>query len=109
MLVNEKELKVHFDGDEELIGELIEIFESSYPNKLIEVKEALSSKDYGKLELHAHTLKGMIVNFFSKDLKEAAFYLEKMGRDKRDEDGSKYLEILEAGLPVLITEVKSLI
>jgi protein-histidine pros-kinase len=109
MLVNIKELKVHFDGDEELIGELVEVFETSYPETLTSIKASTVSNNFKDLELHAHTMKGMISNFFSEELKEAAFVLEKMGRDEKSDGFQQYVDILEEGLPKLVAEIKSIL
>ena len=109
MLVNEKELKLHFDGDEELIGELVEVFETSYPDTLAAIKISTQNSNFKDLELHAHTMKGMIANFFSEELKEASFVLEKMGRDQKAEGYQQYIDILDEGLPRLIADIKSIL
>lgn len=109
MLVNEKELKMHFDGDEELISELLDVFESTYPEALGAVKKAIEDRNLKDLELHAHTLKGMISNFFAKSLKDAAFELEKMGREDNLSNELEFIKELEEGLPKLIEDVKSII
>lgn len=109
MLVNIEQLKVHFDGDEELIGELLEVFETSYPVTLTAIKAAVEEVNYKDLELHAHTMKGMISNFFSEKLKEAAFVLEKMGRESKSEGAQEYISELEKGLPVLVDEIRSIL
>ena len=85
MLVNAEQMKAHFDGDEELISELLEIFAESYPVTLEAVKTAMASKNYSDMELHAHTMKGMIANFFAAELKDAAATLETMAREKSDD------------------------
>ena len=109
MIINEKELMLHFEGDEELIGELLEVFETSYPETLASLKKSLTEKSIKDLELHAHTMKGMVSNFFSKELKDAAFELEKMGREGKIENENQFLEILEAGLPKMIQDVRSIL
>lgn len=109
MLVDEKELKVHFDGDEELISELLEVFESSYPETLNAVKKSLEENNLQDLELHAHTLKGMVSNFFAKTLKDAAFALEKMGREQALENADGHVKTLEDGLPQLVNDVRSIL
>ena len=109
MLVNEKELKIHFDGDEELIGELLEVFEASYPETLDLVVKSIESQNLIDLELHAHTLKGMVSNFFASELKDAAFALEKMGREGSLQSPDEYVRTLNEGLPQLIIEIRSIL
>lgn len=107
MIVNMENLKLHFDGDEELIVELLEVFEATYPKTLASVEKAMKEKNHSELELHAHTLKGMISNFFADELKEASYALEKSGREKIDTDLDKWLKILKDKLPGLVEEVKN--
>lgn len=104
-----EEVLNHFDGDNELIGELIEVFEVSYPECLQKISRALDENNSKDLELHAHTLKGMIANFFAYELKENAFELEKMGRNNQIGDHSTIVLNLEEGLPILVNELKSII
>lgn len=108
MVVDKEQLKLHFEGDEELIAELIEVFESTYPETLDQVKTAVVGSDFKNLELHAHTLKGMIANFFAEELKNAAFSLEKMGREQKLGNVDQEIETLVKGLPLLVEEVKGL-
>lgn len=109
MLVDEKELRLHFDGDEELISELLEVFELSYPETLGALKKSIEQKNSQEVELHAHTLKGMVSNFFSKELKDAAFSLEKMGREQALVNELSYVKILEEGLPQMIKDLRSIL
>ncbi len=109
MIVDIEQVKIHFDNDTELIGELVEIFESTYPEILQSLKAALEAKSFGDVELHAHTLKGMISNFFATSTKDAAFNLEKMGRDKVLGDFSMMVGVLDTELPLIVTEARSLL
>jgi len=104
--LDSKALCDHFSGDEELIVDLIDFFEDSYHDTLNPLKVALASQSYSDIEFHAHTLKGMIANFFSKDLKEYASILESQGKDKQLENPDDLFEKLKVGIPVLIEELK---
>lgn len=107
-MINKEQILLHFEGDEELIGELIEVFDTSYPATLDSIELAIKDLDFKNLELHAHTLKGMIANFFAEDLKNAAFSLEKMGKEKKLGNVESEIETLVNGLPLLIDEIKGL-
>jgi HPt (histidine-containing phosphotransfer) domain-containing protein len=109
MLFDEKQLRNHFENDSELIGELIEVFEETYPPCLSSIKKALEESNHKDLELHAHTLKGMISNFFAKELQSASLELEKMGRETVITSPEEHVSKLESGLPVLVTELKSIL
>ena len=101
-------LMEHFDGDNEIIVELIEVFEMSYPETLESLKTAIIEGNAKEIELHAHTLKGMLSNFFAMELKEKAFSIEQMGKDSSvDNAGSVYEEISDK-MPALVDDLKKL-
>ena len=106
--LNVQALKEHFDGDEEMIGELVEIFGSTYVDILNDTKSAVETKSFSELEYAAHTLKGMIANFFADDLKVSAQELEKMGRQSELVEADVHIENLVSGIPVLIDELKNI-
>ena len=106
--LNVRELKTHFDGDEEMISELVEIFDSTYGGILNDTKVAVEGKSFTELEHSAHTLKGMIANFFAEDLKIAAQELETMGRNSELSNAETQLEKLIVGIPELIKELKQI-
>ncbi len=106
--VNVSALKSHFDGDEEMIADLLEIFETTYGEILNDTKSAVQSNSYSELEHSAHTLKGMIANFFSEELKNAAYELEQMGRKGEIVNAESHLEVLTMGIPALVEEVRKI-
>lgn len=73
----------NFEGMEELIAQVIESFEESYPSLLARVKNAIDSNNMGELQISAHTLKGVVSNFYAENCRSLAFELEKMGREKQ--------------------------
>ena len=108
--INIDEFKSHYGDDIDIVGDLIEIFEVSYPETLSSIEKAIIEKNFKDLELHAHTLKGMCSNFFSEELKSSCLSLEKMGRDQVLADNHKdLLNNLDENLPKLIEELKELV
>ena len=108
MIVNLDELRQHFDGDEELIGEIVEVFEMTYPEAFTALKNALDQQNWKEVELHAHTLKGMVANFFASELKDACFSLEQIGRDGGGQETGGHLNVLEEKLPQMMEELKKI-
>jgi HPt (histidine-containing phosphotransfer) domain-containing protein len=100
--------KSHYGEDIDIVADLVEIFEVSYPETLADIEKAISSNNYKDLELHAHTLKGMCANFFCEELKNASLDLEKMGKDANSEGYESHLEVLKTNLPKLIEELKTI-
>lgn len=108
--INIDEFKSHYGEDIDIVGDLIEIFEASYPETLSSIERAITENNFKDLELHAHTLKGMCSNFFSEELKNSCLGLEKMGKDQALEDNHRDLiNNLSENLPKLIEELKELV
>lgn len=107
MLSDIDKIKEHFDGDIELIGELIEVFESTYPSVMARLEEGVNSGDIEAVKLEAHTLKGMISNFFSEELKTSSSEIELNYNEYTNEEFHKRLLALKNGIPHMIKEVRS--
>ena len=100
-------LKNHFAGDEEMILELLAVFESSYGEIFDGVKASILEKNFKDLQYHAHTLKGMVSNFFSDSIKSACYDLELMGKNETLNDENSKVEFIETGIPALVNEIKN--
>jgi CheY-like chemotaxis protein/HPt (histidine-containing phosphotransfer) domain-containing protein len=68
------------DGDLELMKELVELFLGECPQRMAEIREALTRRDAATLQRAAHTLKGSVGNFAAGEAVEAAQHLEAFGR-----------------------------
>lgn len=109
MLIDLEALKSHFDGDIEIIEQLTEVFEQSYGESLSGLEQAIAENDFPNIKLHAHTLKGMISNFFAEDLRQTAFFLEQCGNEQNLKDDYQVkLDYLKNEIPALISELKNL-
>ena len=65
------------DGDQELLSELIHIFQDDAPNLLAAMRDALQRGDMAVLERCAHSLKGAVSNLSATATAAAASQLEK--------------------------------
>ena len=82
-------------GDPELLMELAEIFRSDSPQKLAELRDAVSRKDSAKTCQLAHYLKGALGNIGAMKAYDSAYELEKIGEEKRPDEAPVVLERLE--------------
>ena len=80
-------------GDRQLLAELAELFLQECPKWMTELRAALKTQDFGRVQLTAHTLKGGLHTFAAKSACEAARQLEIMGRNG---DTSGAAEVLAA-------------
>ena len=77
------------EGDQELLTEMIHLFQGDAPNLLAGMRDALQRGDMTVLERSAHSLKGAASNLSAKATAAAALQLEKdakkQGRGSREE------------------------
>ena len=95
-------------GDFELLREVVELFLDDYPQALEKIRVAVASGDQTDLERHAHSLKGSVSTFGAKDAFEAAFTLEKQGRQGDLADAAENLLRLEDALTALRPELEAI-
>jgi two-component system, sensor histidine kinase and response regulator len=97
------------DGDKELFRDISEIFFENLPQDLKKIKDAVAEKDAYKLERAAHALKGAVANFGARRCFEAAFRLEKMGREKELGEAEEALNRLEKELGLFKIELNRVV
>lgn len=95
-VMDKSELLNRLDGDEQLLGELIEMFFAEAGPLLEKVQEAITSRDASALDRAAHKLKGTVSIFGSRSATQAAQALEGMGHDRNLENaGEAFRELTQ--------------
>ncbi|MCR9206183.1 MAG: Hpt domain-containing protein, partial [Halobacteriovoraceae bacterium] len=59
----------------------IEDYKAQFSDLFSTLKASVESQDGKQLKISAHTLKGIVSNFYAEDFKEAAFKLEMAGEN----------------------------
>ena len=95
-------------GDVELLKEVIGLFLNDYPTTFEKIKNAVAASDATALEHHAHSLKGSVSTFGADRAFEAAFELEKQGRNKDLQRAGEGVLQLEQALEALRPELETL-
>ena len=90
-----------FEGDEEFLKELVEIFINDAPEHMSEIEEAVDSRNSKALEKSAHKLKGAVANFGKNATTDTAFKLETMGKENN-------LDEVEEVYGTLVKDVENL-
>ena len=86
---------------------LLKAFDNAeYPAMLAEIRSAVDAGKAKILERTAHTLKGMVGNFRCDEAMEAAYTLEKYGRDNRLGGASEAVETLAAKIDQLDRQLR---
>ena len=95
-------------GDIELLKEIAGLFLEEYPVALVDILQALATKDANLLERAAHGLKGSVANFGARAAVDAAFQLEQLGRTDKLDLAPPALADLERALACLHAELSSI-
>ena len=94
------------DGDRELVEEIVGMFLEDYPVRIAALRDAMSAGDASALGDAAHTLKGAISNFGAEAAQEAAFDLERRGREARLDGIDSACKLFEAEADRVIAELR---
>jgi len=73
-------LRLRFDNDEELLGEIFQVFISETPDRRVGIEAAWTSGDLPLLTRMAHSLKGVAGTMFAEPLRQSAYDLEMAAR-----------------------------
>ena len=92
-----------FEGDTELIHEIVDLFLQQYPQQLAVIREALEHKHPKILEQAAHTLKGSVSNFAFPAVFHTLQKLENMDKEGSFTGAAEILAALEQQLLSLET------
>ncbi len=100
-VIDRDALREHLDGDDDLLQELIQIYQQDQPEMLCGVHRALVAGDAPALADAAHSIKGMVSNFHAPACVAAALRLEEIGRSGDLRDAPQATERLAAELEAL--------
>jgi len=79
--LDKRDLLERIGGDENFIGELIDLYRTEFRQKFPVLKEAVAAGDAETVYKTAHNLKGASANVSMPGLQKAFFDLEKAGRE----------------------------
>jgi CheY-like chemotaxis protein len=101
-LIDRVSLLERMEGDQELLTEIIHLFQEDAPNLLTAMRDALQRADMAVLERSAHSLKGAVSNLSAKVTAAAASRLENDARNKDAESAKESLVELERAVKNLL-------
>jgi HPt (histidine-containing phosphotransfer) domain-containing protein len=94
------------NGDKELLLEIAGLFLESAADSLAQIREGIVKSDADAIENAAHSLKGSVANFGAKRAFEAAYRLERLGREGKLREAETARSELEMEIKVLETAMK---
>ncbi len=99
----------NFQGMEDLAEETIKSFLSTLPSLISAIDEAVRSANAAKLELAAHTLKGVVSNFYAEPSRLLAQEIEQIGHARSTANADKVFLELKTELERLHSALESLL
>jgi HPt (histidine-containing phosphotransfer) domain-containing protein len=97
------------ENDCNLLKELVEIFVNDYPQMLTTLHKSLKATDAETFSRTAHSLKGMLRNFQADAAADAAFELEKMGRQGELDGADQIIDSLTHQLDGVAKKLKAVV
>jgi len=95
--------------DPELLAELASLFLESAPEYLAQIRAAVAGGNGRALESAAHSLKGSVGNLGAQSAFEAAFLLERCGRNGDFSEAARALPQLEAAMQLVNADLTALV
>lgn len=74
---NEKELLDRYMGEKEIVKEVIGIFIDDAEKKIELLSNSIDLKDFEKIKIYSHSIKGQSYNISAKEIGDIAFEIEK--------------------------------
>jgi len=107
--IDKKAVLRSFDDDPAFFQEAVEMFVAEYPAMISEIRNAVDNGAAAVVRRTAHALKGMVGNFRCDDVVQAAYALEKMGRDENLDQAEKAIGIFAAKIEDLDRQLRRLL
>jgi PAS domain S-box-containing protein len=106
--INLGELRTRLDGNDELMGELAQLFLDDAPKQILEIRDAQTKGDVKRLENAAHALKGSASTLGANALTSCARKLEMLARERRLDGSGELCSELEKEWEPLKLELSTL-
>ena len=80
-LINVSQILFEFDEDMDIFEELFKDYQSRFKDMVNQIKTGYEKGSAEEVKIAAHTLKGVVANFYSDELTKAALTMEVSGRN----------------------------
>ncbi|HML84482.1 MAG TPA: Hpt domain-containing protein [Bacteroidales bacterium] len=94
--------------DKEVVCEIIDIYIAEHPDRMKNLTAAVENCDFDALNKHAHSLKGVIANFYDDVAYHHAKALEMKGKSQEIEGAAELLAELKSSSTLLLEELKEI-
>jgi two-component system, sensor histidine kinase and response regulator len=104
---NLSELLVRVDHDQELLRDLLNIFQEDFPRAMASLRSAVATADCKKAASLSHSLKGMLSNLAAANASAAAAELERLAHAGNESALNTALANLEREASWLVPEIEA--
>jgi HPt (histidine-containing phosphotransfer) domain-containing protein len=109
VVLNLDELMMRVGYDQQLLAEIICLFQEDAPLRMTEMEAALAGFDSVGFEHAAHAIKGMLSSFAATQAADTAYTLENLGHSKRWVNASHLVSSLEQQVAELSQHLQELV
>jgi HPt (histidine-containing phosphotransfer) domain-containing protein len=102
---NREQLLTSFGGDESFLLEIIDEFSKQLPGHYKMLNESFEDSDFPRLEMAAHTLKGLAAKFSAEEHRELASKVEQLAKQKSTEGVKDLISQIEVEFSLLNDEL----
>ncbi|MBY0413581.1 MAG: hypothetical protein K2Q18_05425 [Bdellovibrionales bacterium] len=106
--INEPYLRKQFKGDEEILLEMIILFQENMYKLLDGIRTSIEVQDAIQLRINAHTFKGIMRGFYADQSEKMAYALEKGATSANFSEATIILHKLEDHLMLFIYDLHRL-
>ncbi len=106
MIFNKNELLDKVGNMEDLFREMLEIFIEDTPGNIVDINDAINSKDANKIYELCHGLKGSSMTICSDNLTNICIIIEQKGRENQLDGIEKLQEQLNIIFNELLIELR---
>lgn len=109
MVIDISEAAALYDGDEEFVKSLCEIYLEETPGMLESIERALDEKDAKTIALNAHSMKSSSAGIGADPCREAALELEKVAKNGDVEASKPLFDVLKQRAAAVFVEIKRIL
>ena len=91
-LINDRKILFEFDEDLDIFEELVEDYQGRFHLMTDEIKVGIQNKSSEEVRIAAHTLKGVVANFYSDKLTQLVFKMETSSHEGNWSELQEYYE-----------------
>jgi CheY-like chemotaxis protein/HPt (histidine-containing phosphotransfer) domain-containing protein len=107
-VIDQEALLAGVDGNRSVLRKLVYLFLADYPQRLVEIKDAIDRGDADALSRATHTLKGSVGNFAAEKAFAAVQRMESIGRNGDLRGANEANAVLESELTLLNMRLRKL-